>query len=244
MSGGETEFQSVSTASNIRHVALTDDAKEAVNQLLNSAEIDQVLDVLQFLASIANNQQNLQPQLLALMPKLAPLFASELNIPVVQSANVINAFVTALPIVDFTQDNLPQTLDKVLIRLLNDAEADANAEDKNKILRARNIIMMADFNVVGLTVIYETDENGKNINKNHPKAIKQVLNDGTSRELLFSYDDAIPSILKEFYPAKHSEFKPDRADLNKGSLTETAQFKVLDGFDFTTLTEAVKKQLI
>jgi hypothetical protein len=120
----------------------------------------------------------------------------------------VQAVVTALPIVDFTQDDLTPTLDATLLRLLSEAQTkSANPDTVRAIRKARAIISHADLPMNGLSMI--NDAQGNTI------GAKETRPDGSYREVQFPISGA-----KQFFPQGH----PDQP----GGLDEVL-LGVLDG---------------
>lgn len=156
----------------------------------NTAEVEQLMAMLELVGSAADNNQQTLALVKNAMPKLIPLFVGK-------SAEMIDAtqaLVSALPIVDFTRDDLETTLDATLNRLL--AEAELKTSDSSvirSIRQARSIVNHANLNLVGLTL---TEDDAGNVTK-----IKHLRADGSYRIVDVSKGSA-----HTFYPELHPDY--------------------------------------
>lgn len=223
---------------------------------LNSAnpvclpQLDQAMAVLNSLAKIAADSSQAQAEILSALPDLIPLLVNDGSNTLQNAAqstaesaaaislklqDLINPLVAALPLADFTQDDRARVLDATLLRLLNEAEEKASAEDKLKIARAKNIILHGDMNIVGLSISYAKDQFGNDI-LDQVLAVKQVRNDGSYREFNFA-----EKRLTQYFPEAHVEENQAvgyPAGIN--GLEEFSKLNLANDFNFNQLDEENK----
>jgi len=154
-------------------------------------ELDKLMAMMGLLAVLdAENSQNVAAIVKQQLPTLLPiLFTGSQSL-----LAAIPALVRALPIVDFTQDNLTAVLDDSLIKLLNEAEQQTpTAAGKTAIQKAKSIIAHADFNLIGLVKTF-----GDNGDVTH---LRQTRADGSWREV-----DLTLGVIRQYYPEGHQQY--------------------------------------
>ncbi len=153
------------------------------------AELAQFMQLLTLIGNSIENPSQMQNTVLSALPQLLPVFIQSST----QILNSTQAFATALPIVDFTQDNLEAVLDNVLNRLLLDAEQESsNPQTIYAIQKARAIINNAELNISGLTLTH--NQAGEVV------AMEELRADGSFRLYNFTLDAA-----RQYYPQEHPE---------------------------------------
>lgn len=153
-------------------------------------ELEKLMVLLELSASMLNNNQQTALLVKNSLPQLLPLFVDG-SVRMLES---VQAFIMALPIIDFTQDDLTPVLDDTLIKLLNEAESrSSSSTTKNAIRKARSIISHADFNIIGLTLT--RDDTG------NVTSMKQIRADGSERFYDFSL-----GWFKQIYPEGHPDY--------------------------------------
>jgi hypothetical protein len=185
-----------------------------------SPEIEQTMAMLDLAASVANNNQQTLALVKNALPSLIPLFVEA-------SAAMIDAtqaLVTALPVADFTRDDLGPTLDATLNRLLSEAEIKTtDTEAIRSIREARSIINHADLNMAGLTLT--RDDAGKVI------TIRELRADGALRIFDLQLGGA-----RQAYPEGHPDHQGGLNEyLNNVAYTDTLNFDQLDEADKNSL---------
>ncbi len=154
-------------------------------------ELEKLMALMGLLAVLdTENSQNVAAVVQQQLPELLPiLFAA--SQPLLEA---IPALARALPIIDFTQDNLSVVLDDSLIKLLNEAgQQEPTSAGKTAIQKAKSIIAHADFNLIGL--VKTVDDNGDVIR------LRQTRADGSWREV-----DLTLGIISQYYPEGHQEY--------------------------------------
>ncbi len=152
-------------------------------------ELAQFMQLLTLMGSSIENPSRIQSTILSALPQLLPFFIESGQ----QIVSSTQAFASALPIVDFTQDNLGVVLDNVLNRLLLAAEQESsNPQTLYAIQKARAIINNADLNMSGLTLT--RNEAGQVV------AMEEQRADGSFRLYNFTLD-----VARQQYPQQHPE---------------------------------------
>lgn len=205
----------------------------------NKREVEQAIALLDLLAGLADDNQQLSRLLIDAISDLIPLLVIN---PTLFSADEIDRFIKsihiAFPVVDFNQTDRKETLDDVLPELLKQAEEETNDPDvKEKIKQAQTILAAKDHEFVGFIVRYK-QENGIDVEKDLPISAKEVAADGSIRELFFR-----EHLAKHEYDSFNTSYTRGASIIPNGGLKETTTIELPDGFNFTQLDEANKTTL-